>query len=110
MRDRANLDEFNFDTSGASDREVEACMGEAMDDLVWRLLDGKKIGYPAWGLYDFLDGLQDSGVLSGIVSRAMLANEKPDDEITRQIRMALTNTETLIDRAAAIANERGERE
>jgi len=69
----------------------------ALDDLIWRLFDGQKIGSPPWDIEDFLEEQHDCSKLlsSWVLNQNALVNE----EIERRLRKYLENSELLLDYA-----------
>lgn len=107
-RDRIYAAELDHDTSGASDREVEACMGEAMDSIVDDVMSGKNVPGRFWGLHYFIHDQPDTHelVAAAIISGDYVAMR---DEIERRLRDDLADSDAVHDRAVQIATG-GERE
>jgi uncharacterized protein YicC (UPF0701 family) len=100
MRDPVYSSELDHDTSGASDREVEACMGGALTSVVEDLMQGEKVG----GLT--LQGLlEDEADLAEMVVASIVSRDRTvlEHEIERLLRHVLADSDAVHDRAVEIA-------
>ena len=88
-----------------ADRDYEMYKGEALDDLVWRVMENEK-GRP-FDLYDFLEEQDDLHLLLG---NAVIRSSDQGwldlrDVIEERLRSKLEDSEALEERAAALAQD-----
>jgi hypothetical protein len=99
-RDRIYAAELANDTQGASDREVEACMGDALASVVEDLMRGEKVGRLT------LQGiLEDEADLAEMVVASIVSRDRTwlEHEIEYRLRRELADHDVVRDRAVEIA-------
>ncbi len=103
MSNSVEFDERNHDRQGVN---IEPYLKEAIDELLYDLFTGEKVGYPSCDLHDALQWLEEAGKLAPLCAEVLLGEEKTlKRSIEKELRNIFEESDTLYDRAEQLAKK-----